>query len=461
MAVEMTLLEEISSTLDTEWCDDELSTVDLGNKRLNERLKEIARGFSKHPSSPINQSSDDWISSKAAYRLFDNEKSSKENILRPHIQNTQNRMKSYQQVLVIQDTTTINYTSHHAVSGLGNIGNEHAVGFMQHNVLTLSPEGLPLGLIDQICWTRPEKQLQTKTKNKALPIEEKESYRWISSLETTTKRCPAGVESITICDRESDIYEFFDKAKILGAKVITRLKHDRQLENSEQTVKGHLQSQPVKTCYSFDVPKKKGSYPKRTVNVDVRYTSMTILPPNHIDTQVENSSLKMNGILITETNPPNGVEPIIWYLLTNCPIENHKDAMQVVHWYQLRWLIEIYHKVEKSCCKVEDCRLESPERLQRYLALKSIIAWRILYMTYISRLEPEAPAQNILSDIEVFVLQGKINSDFQKKYPKKKKIISIKSVRDAVRGIAGLGGFLGRAGDKEPGIITDWKGYMI
>lgn len=151
-------------------------------------------------------------------------------------------MKSYQQVLVIQDTTTLNYTSHHAVDGLGNIGNEHAVGFMQHNVLTLSPEGLPLGLIDQLCWTRPEKHLQTKAKSKILAIEEKESYRWISCLETTIKRCPSGVEPITICDRESDIYEFFDKANTLGAKVITRLKHDRQLEDSEQTVKDHLQS---------------------------------------------------------------------------------------------------------------------------------------------------------------------------------------------------------------------------
>jgi len=439
--------------LEDGWYKKEFSTIDIGDERLNKRAMKLVGDLSGQLSAPINQVDSEWKAVKAGYSFFDNEKVTPAKIFSPHIENTLSRMKNHEKVLAIQDTTTFNYGTHGAVEGLGNIGKKGTRGFMQHNTLIVTPNGLPLGLIDQETWSRPE-IIEEKKQNKAKNIEEKESSKWLKSLRTTTQRTPEGTEVITVCDREADIFEFFDEAEKQQAKILVRLKVDRTIDNSMLSIKNYLNEQTPIGEYDFVVPKKKGEYPSRKTKIEVRYASVTLKAPKHLQFAVGNTEIEMNVINVKEINVPKGQKPIEWFLLTNDDVDCAEDALEKVMWYKTRWMIEIYHKVQKSCCKIEDCRLETKERLLRYIALKSIIAWRVLWLTYFNRVEPDAPADKILSKLEIYVLEAKTNKDRKKgTLPKK-----IKKVRQAVRAIASLGGFIGRVSDKEPGIITVYRG---
>ena len=435
-----------------DWYERELSAANMGDKRLNKRLVKIASDLSSNISAPINQASGDWHSTKAAYSFFDNDKVSPEKILRPHLDNTTARMANHKVVLAIQDTSTINYASHEAVE-LGHIGKEGTRGLMQHNTLAVTPDGLPLGLIDQKCWSRPLTPEEKASQN-PITIAEKESFKWIESLRNTQLRRPASTQVITVCDREADIYEFFDEAKKLNASILVRLKHDRQIEESSTGIKSYLKSQEIVGEYEITVPKKKGEYEERTATVVLRHAPVTINAPENIEDSVTHMQIKMHAIYVEEINTPKGSTPIKWYLLTNTLVSSASDAMERVKWYKARWMVEIFHKTEKSCCSIEDCRLETAERLMNFLALKSIIAWRVLFMTYINRQEPKAPSQLILSPTEITVLENVIS------IKSKSKLKKIKTVRQAVRAIASFGGYLNRKTDKEPGIITVCRGIQ-
>jgi len=430
----------------------EFSTVDIGDKRLNKRLIKLTGDLSRQLSAPINQADSDWAAAKAAYNLFDNEKVEVGKIYEPHINNTIVRMRNYEKVLAIQDTTTFNYETHEAVKGLGHIGNGETRGFMQHNTLIVTPDGLPLGVLDQRTWTRAKKE--KKKYKKPENIEEKESFKWLEALTKTVKRTPKDTEVITVCDREADIFEFFVAAEKQEAKVLVRLKFDRAIDDSKKSIKMHLNEQPAVGEYELHVPRKKGEYPSRKTKVEVRYTSMQLEVPKRIRSHVENIAIEMNAIHVKEIDVPEGLKPIEWFLLTNDVVDSVDDALEKIMWYKTRWMVEIYHKVQKSCCKIEDCRLETIERLKRFIALKSIIAWRVLWVTYFNRVEPDAPAEKLLSRLEIDVLQAKTNKDRKRGTAAKK----IKKVRHVVRAIASLGGYLGRASDKDPGIIAISRG---
>ena len=442
--------------LEDNWYEKEFGSINIGDKRLNKRAIKVAGDLSNQLSAPINQASQDWKSTKAAYNFFDNDKVEPDKIYAPHIENTVARMKNYETVLAIQDTTSLNYGSHEAVKGLGHIGKEGTRGFMQHNTLIVTTDGLPLGLIDQLVWTRTE-TIEEKKKNTTSSIEEKESYKWLRGLKKTIEKAPSATKVITVCDREADIYEFFDEAEINNAKLLVRLKANRKIENSNKPIKTYLQSQEVLTEYEFKVPKKKGEYPARLAKVEVRYASLMISAPKHLEDSVSNTEIEMQGIYIKEINTPEGVKPIEWYLLTNDEIETTEDVLEKIRWYKTRWMVEIYHKVQKSCCKVEDCRLETIDRLACFIALESIIAWRVLWLTYCNRVEPDAPAETVLSRNEIDILEARAN-----KYSKgfKRKPAKIRKVKQAILAIASLGGHLGRVNDDAPGIIAVSRGLQ-
>lgn len=442
--------------LEDNWYEKEFGTINIGDKRLNKRAIKIAGDLSNQLSAPINQASEDWSATKAAYNFFDNDKVKPDKIYAPHIENTITRMKSHETVLAIQDTTSFNYGSHEAVKGLGHIGKEGTRGFMQHNTLVVTTNGLPLGLIDQLVWTRPE-IIEEKKQNKLISIEEKESYKWLRSLKKTIGRVPASTKVITVCDREADIYEFFDEAEKNNAKLLVRLKVNRKIENSNKPIKTFLQSQEAIAEYEFEVPKKKGQYPSRLAKVEIRHAPLMINAPEHLKDSVSNTEIEMHGIYIKEVNAPDGVKPIEWYLLTNDAIENTEDVLEKIKWYKTRWMVEIYHKVQKSCCNVEDCRLETIDRLTRFIALESILAWRVLWVTYCNRVEPDAPAETILSLTEIQILQAR-NDKYTKGF--KTKPPRIKKVKHAILAIASLGGHLGRLKDDEPGIIAVSRGLQ-
>ena len=224
------------------WSRQEFAGLDLGDTRLNDRLVHIADALTAQPMSPISTACGDWSAVKAAYRFFDNDKVSAEKVLDPHFQQTIERMRGHERVFAIQDTTYLDYTDHPATQGLGPIGKRSLRyrGMLKHTTFVISASGLPLGCLTDQVWVR---DASDKSDYKTKPIEAKESYKWIQALSQTQTRTPEGVEAITICDREADIYEFFVEAK--EHPFVIRSGQNRRSEDTHETLKDLVRRAPL------------------------------------------------------------------------------------------------------------------------------------------------------------------------------------------------------------------------
>jgi hypothetical protein len=443
--------------LDEQWAALEFADVELNDARLNRRCQELAVALGQQPDAPINQACEDWADTKAAYRFFGNTKRvTPAGISTPHQQRTVERMNQHPLVLAVQDTTFFNYTHHPHTQGLGEIGNkkQQQRGFGLHSTLAVTPAGLPLGTLTQQFFTRPiGEPAHTSRELQQLPIEEKESYRWLAAFEQTLQLSPAGVEVVTICDREADIYEMFVLAQEKQAGLVIRASADRALAEKEvRKLWAKVEQQPQAGQLTLQITPNQ-QRPARQATVSVRFCQVKLKPPWRPN-QKKLPGVTLNAILVREDNPPAEVdEPIEWLLLTNTSVQNFDDAVRVVGWYGCRWQIEVYHKIIKSGCTVEACRLETADRLQNYIALMSVVAWRLHWLTYINRTDPDLPCTVILTATEWQALYRRIHHTVS--LP-----ATPPTVRQAVRWIAQLGGFLGRKRDGEPGITVIWRGWQ-
>lgn len=440
------------------WSDWEFERANLGDKRLNARLKKLAEDLSSAPEAPINQASEDWAATKAAYRFFQNEQVTSERILSPHQARTQERISQESVVLAIQDTSYLNFSSHKQTRGLGPVGDSQfgAQGLVTHSILAVTPQGLPLGLLDQTSWARKGYNQQSKRERKNTSIEQKESYRWLQGIESIQKLKPMNTRVVTICDRESDIYEFFVVAERTQAEFVIRAAWNRHLENSEfPRLWEHLQEQPIAGYDLITVPARDGK-PERTATLAIQFSSVTLGP-----TQRAKHSLfyplppvKLDAVYVTEVNPPDPDYPIAWMLVTNIPVNSVEDALEKLRWYRCRWQIEVFHKILQHGCTVEQCRLQSQDRLNRYITLMSIITWRLFWMAHLQRTHPTACATSILTEIEIQTLITLKHHPINDSLP-------LLSVAQAMIAIAKLGGFRGRKGDGEPGPTVIWRGWTV
>lgn len=449
------------------WASSEFETVDLGDPRRTRRLIQLADRLAAMPESSINHACQDWAETKAAYRFFQNEKVCDDSILASHIENTVQRAQPYQTILAIQDTCYFSYTSHPQTTGLGmiskNLGQPASLGLIMHTAFAVTTEGLPLGILDQKIISRPakpeESQKEKKERRKKAAIEDKESVRWLVSLQKTDQAVADTTSVVTVCDREADMYEFFEYANLRGAPVLVRGSVDRKINKGSRDEKesdrlwSFMQHQPSQGAIEVHIP-ARNQKPKRKASLQVRWSAFTFNPPcNHIRHKTEVlSDLRLYAIQVLEVHPPQGEEALEWMLLTNLPIHNFEEAVEKVRWYCLRWRIEVFHKILKSGLRVEHCRLQTADRLIRYLTVMSIIAWRIYKITLIARTDPQGSCMPLLAEEEWKVLYSKIHRT--KSYPKQPP-----QIRDVVRWIAMLGGFLGRKSDGEPGVITLWRGW--
>jgi hypothetical protein len=340
--------------------------------------------------------------------------------------------------------------------GLGEIGNkqQNQRGFGMHSTLAMTEAGAPLGVLTQSFFMRPIGEPAHKPEElRLLPIEEKESYRWLEAFEQTLALAPAGVEVITVCDREADIYEMFTLAQAKAASMLIRASRDRVLAEEEvRHLWVKVERQPLAGQLTLQIAANQQRQ-ARQATVSVRFTTVKLKPPWRPN-QKKLPPVTLNAILVREEHPPDDVnEPIEWLLLTNTPVTNFDEAVQVGAWYCCRWQIEVWHKVIKSGCTVEDCRLETADRLQRYIALMSVVAWRLHWLTYVNRTDPELPCTAVLTTTEWQALYMRIHkTTFLPETPP--------TVRQTVRWIAQLGGFLGRKRDGEPGVTAIWRGWQ-
>ena len=446
------------------WVTEEFAGVDLSDKRLDRRLIKTAGFLAGSPLSPINQACPDWGSAKATYRLFDNPKTTPEAILEPHIRATAKRMAALDEpLLAVQDTVFISYKGHPKVRGVGSIGKtDEDRGLIMHNTLVLTGSGVALGLLSQNIWARqeiPEEGHQEKIERlQQTAIEEKESAKWLHALRETKERAPPGTRVVTVADRESDVFEFLTWAEELKAWYLIRACHDRQLvpEESEgfERMLEALAGTEVLGTIEVDVignAKRKA----RTATIEVKAVRVTIKPPRRrgrAQDSASNESLTVTVVGASERKPPEGEKAISWVLLTNLPAADFDAAAEKVRWYGKRFTIETWHKILKSGCTVEECRLETGERLARYLALFSVIGVRLMHVGYLARVQPQLPATAVFSAEEIEALYVKLHGERPPQTPP--------TLKDAVRMLGRLGGHLGRKGDGEPGMTVLWRGWL-
>jgi Transposase Tn5 dimerisation domain len=264
---------------------------------------------------------------------------------------------------------------------------------------------------------------------------------------------PSEIRLITIADREADLYEFLDLAHELEAEYVVRASHDRKVAGAVGQLWAHMATQTVAGTVTVTLaarPKR----PERQAELEVRVGQVVLQPPLRPadDPGIWLEPLTVWALWLHEVAPGAGMEAVDWLLLTNVGVTTWADTIERIGWYGVRPGIESWHKILKSGCTVEQSRLEAAEKLMSYLTLMGVIAWRLFWLTHINRQAPSAPCRLILADHEWKALHTTIRrSAVLPDVPP--------TVRQAVRWIAQLGGFLGRKGDGEPGITTIWRGW--
>lgn len=432
------------------WVSTELRSVDFNDKRLNDRFIRLTEQLSSKPTATIPSACGKWANTKAAYRFFDSAKVRPEIIRRAHIESTIERVIQHDCILAVQDTTNIDFSSHPATNGLGFLDNIFARGFKMHSCLAITTEGIPLGLLHQDMWVRDYNHIGKKYLRDKLPTKNKESQRWITTVKKIENIIPDKVRVVVIGDRESDIYDLFAAPRRKGIDLLVRGNHNRKVNHERKYLFPVIQKSPVKGEITIQL-RRGDKRPQRRAKLSVKYQKIEITPSDHHRNRASLKPVSLYAVGVDEIKPPAGQKGVSWLLLTTVDVNSLDDAVKVIEWYTRRWVIERYHYTLKSGCRVEDLELETVERLENAVATYCIVAWRVLWMTYEARENPDSSCIVILDTFEWKALCCFINK-------KREPPPNPPTVRDAVRSIAKLGGFLGRKGDKEPGVKTIWQG---
>jgi hypothetical protein len=434
------------------WAQEEMSKADLGDLRLVQRAQLLLGRFMSQPTASIPTACRGWSETLAAYRFFDNPKVTASKLLAPHITATCQRMEAHEIVLCVQDTTELNYSGQSQTSGLGPLTYEAQRGLYLHPTLAITPQRLCLGITGYHSWAREEKNYGKRAKRSKLPIEEKESYRWIEGYRQVCElsRTLPNTQCVYIADRESDIYDLFTEGskQSHGADWLIRARHDRVVLDDSSISEALIQAQTLGEI-AFQLPAHHRRKNKKVIQ-RIKAVRVELRPPKRLGQSLE--EVHVTVLMAQEVNPPKGEEEITWVLLTNLEITTKEQAIEKINWYLCRWEIEVYFRILKSGCKIEKLQLESTERLEPALALYMIVAWRVLYLTMLGRECPDLPCDIVFTTEEwraIYIVT-------EKKVPPDKPPL----LNTVLRMIAGFGGFLNRKGDGEPGPQTIWIGLQ-
>lgn len=435
------------------WANAEFGAAELGDARRTARLVELARQLAERPEASLPQALEERAALKAAYRFFDNADIAHEKILASYVGSSLECLRGQAVILAVQDTTFIDYSGHRETEGLGPLHTRGGWGLICHGTLAFTPERLPLGVLGLRVWARDPAQPKRRESRRQRPIEDKESYKWIDSVQALARLKEELPETrlVSVADREAEVYEFFTAAPALKVDVLVRAAWNRNLQGPEAQVRAALAAAPVLAHKTLMLP-ASGKRKARTAQLVVRACPLRLAAPVNGSAR-RLAPIALWGVWAYEPEAPVGVEPLDWLLLTSVPVASPKQALERLDWYAARWGIEQWHKVLKSGCRIEARQLESFERLQRLLTVYAVIAWRLLYATMLARLVPHMPCTAILNEEEWQALYCRIHHTPTPP-------ATAPPLRQAIRWIAQLGGFIGRAGDGEPGTQTLWQGFQ-
>jgi hypothetical protein len=377
------------------WPEEEFGHAELGDRRLTHRLVSIVGDFLARPERSIPQACQSRARTKAVYRFFDNPEINMEKILKPHYEATIERIRKEKVVLAVQDTTTLNYTAHPAVENLGPIGYrlEQGVGLILHDTVAYSPDGVALGILQAQCWARDPKDFGKKVRRHELPIGEKESRKWLKSYcqaREAQSQCPETV-LVSVGDREADIYELFAMAKEdeSGPRLLVRASHDRLLSEGQGHLWERVASQEIGGIQELNIP-RKGSRPARIARLEIRFAPVSLQAPSK---KGNLPGLSLWAVLASEADPPDGIKPLQWMLLTTMATDTFEEAIERLGWYTIRWQIEVFHRTLKTGCKIEDRQLGAADRIETCLAIDMVVAWRIVHLVRLGRKAPDASCE--------------------------------------------------------------------
>jgi Transposase DNA-binding len=451
---------------DKDWIDQETASCHFSDLRLNRRFGKLLGQMGEYIGSPVPMACQDWANTKAAYRFFSSDRVHEAEILAGHLDATRERVaRSDGSILVLHDTTEFIFKRekdtaigllHRAMrgTGAGALGRPQPrtiCGLLMHSSLAVTTEGLPLGLAAVKFWTRKEfkgcNALKKKINPTRIPIEEKESFRWLENLRQATALLAPTQRLVHIADREGDIYELFCAAEQVQTHFLIRTCVDRLANDGDCTVAVEMKKAPKRGVHRLMVKDKDGE-PSEAV-LEIKYRRIRVLPP--IGKQSQYPELTLTVLHAVERGKPKNREKIDWKLITNLPVESLAQAIEKLKWYAMRWKIEIFHKILKSGCRVEESKLRTAERLVNLIAVCCVVGWRIFWMTMLQRTDPKASPLLALTEVELLLLDeitaarlgGPSNN---------------KTLADYLLCIARLGGYLARAKDKPPGNTVLWRG---
>ena len=437
------------------WAKEELKDAKLPDKRLNKRLIKIVENLAQQPHASVPQASGDWANTKATYNFWKSKRIDFEDIIDAHQKQTAKRASTEEIILAIQDTSDFNFTHHPGKTwekGFGmTCSQKYVRGLKVHSIMASTTQGVPLGILDQQIWTRNPKTKKKKKNQKAnSTIRNKESKRWLRGLVTSELAIPSTTTVVTVADREGDIYELFALEREVNSELLIRARYNRRINHEFKLVKEAIAQTPSSGQIVISVP-RKDDQPTREATLTVSYASFMFLAPSNRPKTATKQKITLNVIAAREENPPVGSTPINWLLLTTLEIKNFEQAVRYIRWYTYRWLIERYHYVLKSGCRIEYLQLSTAARIKKALATYAIVAWRLLWLTYQARQNPELPCDTILETHEWQSLYCHIHDvPLPSSQPP--------SLQQAVIWIAQLGGFLARKHDGFPGVKTLWRG---
>lgn len=457
-----------------EWVTEELKTADLDDKRLNRRFAEVLENLAERPTASIPAATGARAETVGAYRLFANPKATIETVLQPHIDATRSRIAAQPVVLMAQDTTEIDVTRpRQQVIGAGPLDGNARFGALLHLMHVFTPDGTPLGTVRATGWTRGDEPVNaglTRAQRAAIPIEDKESYRWVETLRQgheEARLCPA-TQFISLADSEADVYEVLAEAQAgpKNSHWIIRACQERALldENGQPlgtSLREYVLQQPVlfeqeitvrgrEAKVSCEKRGRRQPRESRKTRVAVRAMQVTLRPPYRPDRKLE--AVTLNVVLVTEVNPPEGDVPVEWVLLTDLPIGDMEQILLVIRYYTVRWMIEVFNRVLKSGCRIEKRLFEHMDRLLTALGVYLIVAWRTLYTCRLGRSCPDISCEALFEPSEWKSVWKVVRREDPPSEPPPLGVF--------IRMVAQLGGFVNRKRSDHPGPQTVWIGLQ-
>jgi hypothetical protein len=436
------------------WIEAELATANLGDVRRNRRLWVLLDQLRQNTEGTINQACAQPADKKAAYRFLSNEQVKPEAIRGAHEDSAWRRIQSYARVLIVQDTSSLSYSTHHKAKGMGPLDDAaHGRGFLIHTGLAVTEQGEPLGVAHQQIWVRSQDEVGQSEQRRQRVWQHKESYKWQRTVETVCRRRRPEQVMVVIGDRESDVYGLLASPRPEGVELLVRSGQNRRVEEDSRYLRAALRRSPPAGRLIVEVS-RTGKREARQALCEVRYLAVTLRPPRNPDGGVATVPVKIWALAVEEQQPPKGETGIQWVLLATWPIPDWEAALEAVKFYGLRWLVEQYHYVLKSGCQIERAELREQIRLERLQALYTIVAWRLLSATYRARHDPHSACELIFTPLEWQLLYA---FHHRQPYPQDQ---PPPNRCEAVRWVAKLGGLWGRKGDGAPGVKVIWRGFI-